>query len=235
MLTSKPRLQSAMRRRWLGVTAFTTAMLLAFAGPAAAAETIQGSGAGVGHSTIDVRHTPEPSLCLPGKKNSQYVVDITEGSVIAAEETSVAEYLGPLTVTVTLDEDFWFSPAGTFQDNMCLIPAAVPATISVNSASSSLPNPLGGSVTCTPDTGQFQRVNTTLAFNEVGSDGDGSCTVTSGDGSPSVTVEPVTHAFVGNEYPCLEDPITSTSTCPDPVDDTHVQGEWTVTGADDTN
>lgn len=78
-----------------------------------------------------MRHTPEPSLCLPGKKNAQYVIDIAEGSVIAAEEISVAEYLGPLTVTITLDEDFWFSPAGTFQDNMCLIPAAVPATISV--------------------------------------------------------------------------------------------------------
>ncbi|MCA1693431.1 MAG: hypothetical protein LC749_01140 [Actinobacteria bacterium] len=201
---------------------------VALADPAAAAETIQGSGAGTGYSSINVGHAlPAFPLCLPGSQGSTYVVNVPEG-IVAATETSppsTAQYAGPLKVTITLTASFYFSPAGTFSDPMCLMPYAVPATIAVASPNqTAIPR-----VNCPADDGVFTRTNTAIEFNE-SSDGtalDGSCTVTS---ATTVTVSPVTHTFVGNEYPCFEDPFTLTYTCPNGLDTTNVQGNWTVSG-----
>lgn len=190
------------------------------AGPAAAAQTIEGSGVGAGYSTVNETGSGLPT-CLRASRGS-YVIDIAEGGVTASDGTSTAVYAGELTVTISLGE-FYFNPAGVFSDPACASPG-VAADISVGGS-----NPGVGSVTCGNDSGTFYRVNTSIEFNEVGKDGDGSCTVTGvapSGGSATVTVSPLTHAFTGNEYPCLDPP----GTCPDPLHTAHVQGEWTVTG-----
>lgn len=193
--------------------------LFATAGPAAAAQTIQGSGVGAGHSTINETGSGLPT-CLQASRGS-YVIDIAAGSVTAADGSSVAEYAGPLTVTITLKAPFFFNPAGVFSDSDCMQPG-VAADISVSGS-----HPDVGSVTCDADDGTFYRVTTTIEFNEALKDGDGSCTVTGVAPTTTVTVSPVTHVFTGNEYPCLDPP----GTCPSPLDTAHVQGEWTVTAA----
>lgn len=227
-MTRSHRQSGARGLRSLGLLLLLSLIaLVAGAGPAAAAETIQGSGAGVGFSTISEEGDPTFPLCLPGDAGSQYVINVPAGVVAAAETTpnSSAVYTGPLTVTVTLTTDFFFGPAGISTDSTCAVPGPVPATIAVSGSSGS------ASVSCPIDEGVFTRTNTTIEFNEAlelpGLDGD--CTVD--DGATEVTVSPVTHAFVGNEYPCLDPP----GTCPGPVASVHVQGEWTVTGADLTN
>ena len=226
------------RYRLRGPLLLALIALVAAAGPAAAAETIQGSGAGTGYSDINVKGQPTAPLCISGTSGSQYVVNLAE-AVVGASETmpnATGQYTGPATVTITLKEAFFFSPAGIFSDDLCTMPTLVDANIVVAS--------VGTGLSCTTDGGKFSRVNTAISFEEAARDGatlDGTCTV------GGVTVSPVTHTFAGNEYPCLDPaqgpvgppPPPGTTTCPvvggvDPGQ-SHVQGVWTVTGADATN
>ena len=229
-MTRDHRHSGSGRLRWLGLPLLSAIALFALAGPAAAAGAIEGSGAGVGYSTISVAGgRPAAPLCLGGTSGSSYVINVGAGSVSAAGTTGAAAYAGPLQVTVTITASFQFSPAGIFApgSNCVGAPAAIPASIVVTGSGPA------GSVNCAADDGHFSRVNTTITFNEAldaPSGLDGSCTVTSAV-TGSVTVVPVTHEFAGNELPCFEDPITLVYTCPGPLETTHVQGAWSVAGA----
>lgn len=226
------------RGGWFGLPLLSGVALFALAGPAAAAGAIEGSGAGVGFSTINVAGGPPSApLCLGGQAGSSYVINVAAGEVSAAGTTGAAVYAGTLQVTITITAPFKFSPAGVFaatSTNCVGPPAAIPATIAVSG-----PGPLGtgtGTVSCPADDGHFTRVNTTIAFTEAleAPALDESCTVTTSVPPvppSSVTVSPVTHEFVGNEFPCFEDPITLVYTCPGALETTHVQGVWTVAGA----
>lgn len=219
------------RLRWLRLPVLSAFALAASAGPASAAETIQGSGAGTGYSTIDESGPqPEVPLCLFTSQSGSYIIDMAEGSVTAAETpTSVGQYTGALQVTIALSGGFYFGPAGTFSDDTCTTPTEVAATITVTAQPS-------GTVICPADNGWFQRVNTTITFREANPPDapvvlDNSCSVPRVGGGTAVTVSPVTHAFVGNEYPCLDVWVNEPhNTCPSPVDTVHVQGDWTVAG-----
>lgn len=219
------------RRCWLSLPLVAGVALFASAGPASAEETTAGSGAGVGFSTISVAGGPPAApLCLTATGGS-YVVNVAAGSVVAASTAppAAAEYAGTLQVTISISGSFDFSPAGVFApDSNCVgAPALIPASIAVTG-----PTPVGpgiSSVSCPADGGFFSRVNTTIAFTEAALPLDGSCTVTGPTGT--VAASPVTHDFVGNEYPCFEDPITMVYTCPGALETTHVQGTWTVAGA----
>lgn len=229
-MTRNHRRGGAGRSRWLGLPLLSGVALFALAGPAAAAGTIAGSGAGVGFSTISVAGGPPAApLCLGGTSGSSYVINVAAGSVTAAGTTGAAVYAGPLQVTITITGAFLFSPAGVFAPGSSCVgpPAAIPATIAVTGSGPA------GSVSCGADDGHFSRVSTAITFNEAldALGGlDGSCTVTSAV-TGSVTVVPVTHEFVGNEFPCFEEPFTTVSTCPGPLATAHVQGVWTVAGA----
>lgn len=213
-MTRSHRHTASKRRRSVALPVLAAIALFAAAGPAEAADAIAGSGAGTGYSDINVTGNPQEQLppCLPGRANSKYVVNVPQGVV----RTSTQQYTGALTVTITITESFYFSPAGIFDDALCTQALPKNATLAVS-----------GGVSCPADDGTFSRVNTTLLFEEPAADVaslDGSCTV------GGVTVGPVNHTFAGNEYPCLEDPSETVYTCPAGIDTLHVQGVWTAAG-----
>lgn len=203
------------RLRRLRLPVLAAAAIFAVAGPAGATGVTQGAGAAVGYSTVDVAGGPPPVglPCLKGAGGYETTIAAGEAAAVNGEAATGA-YAGQLDVSINLEGDFWFNPAGVFSNASCTDPTGVDATITVASTG------IGeGSVTDCSAAGTFARANTTIAFA-----GQGSCTV---DG---VTV-PAVHTFVGNEYPCLTDPFTETSTCPSPVDTAHVVGVWTMAGA----
>lgn len=167
------------RRRILAALVLTLAFGLASTMPAAAAEA--GTGAGTGTETEIDAGDPDPvtgtsddglyPFCaraqdgdFDGTTNgisAQYTVD-AEGTYTANDGSIV--YEGPLTITITTNETFFFGPQGTHygqtaQGNDCgndnLGPnAPVPATITITGS-----NPaLGGFVNCGESAGEFWRV-----------------------------------------------------------------------------
>lgn len=199
------------RLRRLRVPVLVPAAIFAATGPAGATGVTQGSGAAVGYSTVS-GEGDGPPICLAGSGN--YETTIAAGQAAAVNgDASTGTYAGQLDVTIDLPDTFYVNPAGVFSNASCTSPG-VSATITVTSTGTGV----GSVSSCTGD-GTFARANTTIAFA-----GQGSCTVS------GVTV-PAVHTFVGNEYPCLTDPFTQTSTCPSPVDTAHVVGVWTMAGA----
>ena len=215
----------ARARRSVALPLLAAMALFAAAGTASAADAVVGSGTGTGYSDIDVVGNPGAQLppCLPGSSGSKYILDDVPAGVV---KTTTQQYTGPLTVTITITEDFYFSPAGIFEDDKCTLALPQSATLAVST--------LAGQLLCPADDGAFSRVNTALLFEEPVEDLtqtppvllDGTCTV------GGVTVgPPVNHTFAGNEYPCLQDPFTQVYTCPAGIDQVHVQGTWTAVGA----
>ncbi len=203
------------RLRWLRVPVLAAAAIFAATGPAGATGVTQGSGAAVGYSTVSATGSGLP-ICLAA--SGDYRTTIAAGQAAAVNGVpTTGTYAGQLDLTITLPNTFWFNPAGVFSNASCTTPG-VSATITVTSTGTGQ-----GSLSCTGASGTFGRVNSTIAFvsNPLS---PGSCTVS------GVTV-PAVHTFVGNEYPCLTDPFTETSTCPSPLDTAHVVGVWTMAGA----
>ena len=168
----------------------TAGVLLATTSPAAAEP---GSGVSTGSTNINVAGgQPAFPLCL--KATSTVITLNNTGSFSAVPSGATGGvYVGTTTATFSTAVDFWFSPAGTFSNDMCTMPTAVPGRLIVTTGTPTL----GTSVACDSGAGNalYNRVNTDAEIATA----DGNCVVNGGPALSSAL------AFVGSQQPCLGD------------------------------
>jgi len=166
-----------------------TAGLLTHIAPASAhgtGETKKGS------SNIDKLATPASPLCLSPELNTKITLPENTGSFNdAAGRTFKAEWTQVANLT------YYFGPNGTYSDNMCTIPYAVPGTLAISAG------PGGGAESCVDVAATYQRGDGTAA-------NAGKYTITTGATTTSCKIGTVVHphgstwSFTGTQLACSE-------------------------------